>query len=550
MTVPQRRAFLYVLLAAAVFIGAPFFARLPGWGAGDIHAVAEGVATTMALFLGILALVRFYSKKNNVFLFLGTGFLATAVLDGFHTVVTAWPGAMGGVPTPALEGWSWIAPRVMLGLFFCLNWMGWRRERARGQAGRVSERFVYAMAALLCAGTIGALQARAAAEVPPGSLAPPVFMALPAVLFAFALAGYLAKAHWRDNAFDHWLVISLILSLGVDTLTILSAERPYGGSLDAAHVLKLASYVCVGVGLFISVYSTFRQAEESTMALTREVEERERAQAAAEAATRAKSEFLAQMSHELRTPLNSVIGFANILRKNRAGRMGEQDLQYLDRIRDSGLHLLHLINEVLDLSKVEAGKMEVDLAPVDLHALVSEVVEQVRGQTGERSITLETRVPPDLEPIVSDPGKLKQILFNLVGNAVKFTREGSVTVAVRTGRGGRPVRIDVIDTGIGIPPDKRDAIFEAFQQADSGTARVYGGTGLGLTISRSLARLLGYRLGVESVEGKGSVFRVLLSPEVDPGTELAPVAPESSAAGGGSPSGVLKGRVTPSRRTR
>jgi signal transduction histidine kinase len=238
------------------------------------------------------------------------------------------------------------------------------------------------------------------------------------------------------------------------------------------------------------------------------------------------------MSHELRTPLNSIIGFANILRSDKRGHLDAQEHEFLERIRDSGLHLLNLINEVLDLSKVEAGKMEVDLETVSLESLVRDTVEQFRGQDADRDVTIEARVPPRMGSIVTDPRKLKQILYNLVANAIKFTPRGSVTIEVRADPvTWRPVRIDVVDTGIGIPPAELEAIFEAFQQADSGTARSYGGTGLGLTISRSLARLLGYRLAVESVEGEGSVFGVILAPGTGPGTELAPSELDRSARG-------------------
>ena len=528
MTLDRRRALAYVLVLAACAAGAALVTGQPGRGGPPAHAVAEAVAATMALSLGVLALVRFYSKKNNVFLFLGTGFLVTAVLDGYHAVIAARPLFGAGDPAPGLVGWSWLASRSLLGLFFCLNWIGWRRERALGQAGRVAERSVYVMTALLAGATIVALQVRIGSGVAPPSLA-----LFPAALFLLALAGYLVKAHWRDNSFDHWLVVSLVLAVAADGLLMPFVDAPYDATFELAHALNLASYVCVGAGLLISVYSTFRQAEDSTAALIREVAERERAQEAAEAATRAKSEFLAQMSHELRTPLNSVIGFANILRKDKGGRLGPQELQFLDRIRDSGLHLLHLINEVLDLSKVEAGKMDVDLETVSLRALVEDVVAQFRGQIADRKLVLEAHLPARLEPVVTDPRKLKQILFNLVGNAVKFTPEGTVTIDVRSDPStGRPTRIDVVDTGIGIPADKREAIVEAFQQAESGAARSYGGTGLGLTISRSLARLLGYRLAMESAAGRGSVFSVILGPEVDSGTELAPTGSRRAAARG------------------
>ncbi len=240
----------------------------------------------------------------------------------------------------------------------------------------------------------------------------------------------------------------------------------------------------------------------------------QQAKMAAEAANRTKSEFLANMSHELRTPLNSVIGFSNILLKNKAGNLRPQELTYLERILDNGKHLLTLINQVLDLSKVEAGRMELDLTPVRLDQLVCETLSAVEGQIRNRDLALRTEVPPAIAPILTDLVKLKQILINLVGNAIKFTENGSVTVRVVVRPEDQvPVYLEVIDTGIGIPPEKLETVFQAFQQAESSTARKYGGTGLGLTIARSFCELLGYQLQLESQVGKGSTFRIMLSQE-------------------------------------
>jgi PAS domain S-box-containing protein len=229
---------------------------------------------------------------------------------------------------------------------------------------------------------------------------------------------------------------------------------------------------------------------------------------AAEAASRAKSDFLARMSHELRTPLNSIIGFANVLLKNKRGDLSEANLSFLDRIAANGRHLLVLINDILDLSKIEAGRMTLDLSPVRLDTLVTETVSECEGQTRDRPVVVRIELPATVNPTLTDEARVKQVLINLIGNALKFTERGEVVVRLETDAAGDPVRLAVRDTGIGIPPDRLDAIFNVFEQAESMITRRFGGTGLGLAISRSLCDLMGYRLEVGSVEGEGTTMTV------------------------------------------
>ena len=256
-----------------------------------------------------------------------------------------------------------------------------------------------------------------------------------------------------------------------------------------------------GVVVFSKDISRRRRVEEALRRAKQESEE----------ANQAKSQFMANMSHELRTPLNSVIGFANILLKGTKERLEEKQLGYLERILANGKHLLALINEILDLSKIEAGRMELEPESVELRELVETTLSQLEAQVGSKPVELRFELDGDPSALHADPGKLKQVLINLVGNALKFTEKGEVVVRVETEPDGRtPARIQVRDTGVGIPEDRLEAIFEAFQQADAGTTRRFGGTGLGLTISRSLCTLMGYDLTVESRVGEGSAFTIHL----------------------------------------
>jgi len=230
---------------------------------------------------------------------------------------------------------------------------------------------------------------------------------------------------------------------------------------------------------------------------------------AAEAASHAKSDFLSRMSHELRTPLNSVIGFANVLRKNKSGRMSVEDIAFLDRITANGRHLLDLVNNVLDIAKVEAGRLTVTAGIVAVDQLMRDVASQLEGQPRAPDVQLRVDVPDDMTPMETDGVLLRQLLINLASNALRFTHVGSVVLTADIDPAtGRPLRLHVRDTGIGIAPDRQEAIFEPFEQADPTTHLSYGGTGLGLSISRAICDALGYRLTLESAPGKGSTFTI------------------------------------------
>jgi PAS domain S-box-containing protein len=779
------RIAFYAVLLVVLLAGAVVLRRNPAWSTGPTaHTVMETVSTVLAAIIGGLALVRYYSRKQATFLLIGTGFLGAAVLNLNHALITsealvdALAARQPGVDGTTLFASSWTAERVFLSLFLFVSLLAWRRE-VEGEDGRgaINEATVYGSAFALTLLSLlffehvplFSLTFPAQAITRPGEF-------LPALFFLLAFLGFLGKKNWRHDGFDHWLLVSLLISVLVHAGFMAFSFQRFDAMYDAAHLLKITSHAAILTGLLGSVYGTLRREDRVLGALTRsnsrlarEIEVRARTEEAvkessqrlqdfldnandliqsitrdgrilyvnsswkrvlgyddedladldlfeivhrdrrqtlkaefervlsgepsrrfnveyvakdgrpvvlsgsaqaqlvngepvatqailrdvseqriaerqlaesranlgalventgdsiwsvdrehrlitfnsafalatearsgrepavgqppeqlfapedlswyqelyertlsgerhvavrtdevdgqlryyelyanpiqslegvsgavffgkdvtprvraeealrvakdeAEAANKAKSDFLASMSHELRTPLNSVIGFTNILLKNKGGRLNEKDTGFLERVLSNGKHLLALINEVLDLAKVEAGRMDLVIEDVDLGALCVETVQQLEGQarTREGRVRLLTEVPTGAVRVETDSAKIKQVLINLIGNALKFTEQGSVTVRVETSEDGKtPTAIAVQDTGIGIAEDRLEAIFHAFQQAEAGTSRKYGGTGLGLALSRSICLLMGYDLLVESELGKGSTFRIL-----------------------------------------
>lgn len=772
-----ERSALYAFILVLLVGGAMLTSRNLIYGTGSTaHTVMEAVATILAFIVGALSLVRYYSRKQVTFLLIGCGFLGAAILDLNHVIGTD-PGILDAralqdsrVVPAALYMWTWTAGRVFLSLFLVLSLL-WGREGN----DEIPEVSVYVTAILLTFINLLLFDYIPVESIRPlfGKLERPAEI-LPAIFFLLAFVGYYRKGHWKRDQFEHWMMISLLISFLTHAAFMAFSVQRWDAMFDAAHLLKIASYLAILSGLMSSVYATFAREGSVLMALTksndalaREIEFRAQSEQAAqesserlqlfldnandliqrvdgegrflyvnsawkavlgysnedldrmtlleivhpdhknalqtelnrvlsggeptrfkteyvaadgrgvvlsgssqaqmvggvsvstqsilrdvteqrlaeqrldesqrnlealventgdsiwsvdrdqrlitlnsaykleieahtgrepragdtlsalfsdeddvqwyrelysktlsgvrdvtvrsnagrhfelyanpihslegvvgavffgkdvtprhrvlealmhskdaaEAANKAKSDFLANMSHELRTPLNSVIGFTNIMLKNKGDRLNDKDLGFLRRVLSNGKHLLALINEVLDLAKVEAGRMELIIEEVDLAHLCVETVQQLEGQAKAKDgdIVLVAAVPESVTLVKTDSAKLKQVIINMVGNALKFTSEGSVTVRLDTAPDGKtPIGISVVDTGIGIPEDRLKAIFEAFQQAEAGTSRKYGGTGLGLALSRSICLLLGYDLMVESDVGKGSTFKIVM----------------------------------------
>ncbi|TWT48194.1 Sensory/regulatory protein RpfC [Rubripirellula amarantea] len=273
---------------------------------------------------------------------------------------------------------------------------------------------------------------------------------------------------------------------------------------DRKMTFSVNSTPILGSGVMVT-FENITLLEENKLELAK-------ARTAAEEANQSKSAFLANMSHEIRTPMNAVLGFTEVLRRNIVRDEAKRQ-QHLNTIHSSGTHLLNLINDILDISKIEAGRLEVECIPCEVHRVMAEVVTVMRVRAEEKEISLEYEFAGEIPAVIqSDPAKIRQILTNLIGNAIKFTEDGGVrVVASLIHEAGRPqILLQVIDTGIGMTDEAAAKIFDPFSQADASVTRKFGGTGLGLSISKSFAEALGGGVGVTSEVGVGSVFAAIV----------------------------------------
>jgi signal transduction histidine kinase len=287
----------------------------------------------------------------------------------------------------------------------------------------------------------------------------------------------------------------------------------------------------------IEAYDLTVALEEQSLVLSRQNKELRDTQNRLEQANRSKSEFLANMSHEIRTPMTAILGFANLLNDSLTS---PADIEAVDTIRRNGEYLIEIINDILDLSKIEAGRLQLERGPCSPREIAAEVINLLRPRCQAKGLSLDYAVDEAVPPIIqSDALRLRQVLLNLVGNAIKFTESGAVRVDARLVEdrdAGELVRFDVNDTGIGIRADCLGGLFQPFSQGDTTVTRRFGGTGLGLALSRRLAQLLGGEIAVASVPGQGSTFTLtvaVLAPQSEAAPAINPESPRPQLQTGG-----------------
>ena len=476
------------------------------------HSLIEILSTSLALFINILALVRYYSKKDDIILFIGTGFLGTAFFEAFHGISAHITLTASSVDEIIIQfPWSWLAPRYFLSAFLLLSYVAWRYQKKLFKSELEKEKNYLAISIFL---TIATFLFFTYAPIMPelyslSGLARPLEI-IPAILFAVALLGYYYKGHWKTNTFEYCLVLSLLLNFICQFFYMPFSDELFDLTANMGHYLKILSYMAVIVGLLINLHQIYQQAE---------------------AANRTKSDFLNIMSQELRNPLTIILGYTPLLKtpekmpKVKAlinaldnkeitkadftikleGALAELS-KYTLKMDAAGKNLLALINDMLDLSKIEAGMMTARGAQIDLDQATNKICSPYLNDASKKGLTLNIR--KSNYTIFAEEEKFTKIISILIDNAIKYSNSGLIQISSDQLR--NMIEISISDTGIGIEPTALNIMIDHFSKPTVGSNTFAGDMGLSLALCQALVELHGGNISVISELNRGTTFTITL----------------------------------------
>ena len=503
----QQRTYLIIMGAILILLAFiyPLLTQSSHQGNQDIHSTMEIIGSLFALVTGLSLLIHFYTLSNRLFLFTGLAFFINGQEDLIQGISSSTlMENFIGLPTTSLTSLipgTDVAGRLVMGIIllsapFIMKYMG-KSQNPKSET-------IWGFAIVFSIGiltTILAFQLTIPTLIYPNNFVTKPVDFLSAIIFVEAFLIFLKLYLENHDIMAWWITLSIGVH-AIGQLLMSFSTSLYDPFFDIAHAYKIFGYIIPLIGFTVYQIAIIMERNQA-------MEYLENARIIADSANRSKDEFLANMTHELRTPLNSIIGFSQLLHDENAGTLNQKQSRYTSNVLTSSKHLLDIVNDILDISKIESGTVELQYEKMPISTIFNDINTTMAPFASKKNIKIESNINPDLTTIMADKNKVKQILYNLINNAIKFTpEEGHITI--NAFRRGDVLQVEVKDSGIGISKIDTEKIFRPFVQLDGSTTREYTGTGLGLSIVKRFVELHNGKIWVKSETDKGSTFTFTL----------------------------------------